>query len=516
MTSFKPDVTPHRRFLCRLGPLRLCTFYPAAAVLAGLAAAQIIATLQVYLSNRSLYHTLAVIKDAGYLIVPNPQIMGRLHEPAPAVYGGLFFTLSIGAGISLLSLAAAWTWDRVFSRRTIFLVPLLLLWSGFMVAVNWNGISPLTTAYFAAIPPLVFRLTLRWMPQQTQDGPRSSAPVHLMTIALLASLWMPQMSGDLFLVLRDRLLLSNTLGIRISDFYYRYTLYPAEVFKSLDQKLLKTCSLDSVGKKPLKKLLTEKLLSHDYLLVEGKGDVDLKIRESGRDLNLETRGRGILQTAANDFLLAPSDVLKRFSSKTDRHRFFRQFTYYGLLIGFPVTLYLFLYSILFFPLTRCGDLRVASLTAAFICFLAGVSLLIPLWLGNGENIEKDDLPQLLESGHWKERVAALKFVRQNWLDVAGLPSYRRILSSPHIPERYWLAKALSVSRSPETYEDLLRLLDDPSPSVACMAFQSLGRRGDRDAAAEILKRIQTSDHWYVQWYAYRALKELGWKQADSR
>jgi len=31
-----------------------------------------------------------------------------------------------------------------------------------------------------------------------------------------------------------------------------------------------------------------------------------------------------------------------------------------------------------------------------------------------------------------------------------------------------------------------------------------------------LKRIETSDDWYNQWYAYRALRNLGWKQSKSR
>ena len=486
--------------------------YPAAALLAGLLAAQIIATFQVYLSNRSLYDSLAVITQAGYLPVPNQRIMGSLQEPGPAVYGGLFFALTVGAGISLLAFAAAWTWDRIFSRKPFSLIFLLLFWAGSIAAVNWEGISPLATAYFTVIPTVVFWITLRWMPQQRQGTAWPSALIHLMTIALLASLWAPQMNGDLFLDLRDRLLLSNAFGAKISDFYYRYTLYPAEVFKSLDQKVLKTCSLDEVRKKPLKRLLEEKLLSCDYLCIEGKGTVDVEIRESGRDLILERRGRVILKTTPNDFLSAPADVLRRFSSRTDRYPLFRQFTYYGLLIGFPVTLYLFVYGILLFLLTRCVGLRIASLTAAFLCFLAGVSLLIPLCLSNGGNIDKNHLDRMLTSGRWQERVAALKFVRQNWLDVSAFSSYRRMLSSPYIPERYWLTKALSVGRSHETYEDLLRCLDDPSPSVECMAFQSLGRRGDRDAINEILKRIKTSDHWYTQWYAYRALKVLGWKQ----
>jgi hypothetical protein len=356
---------------------------------------------------------------------------------------------------------------------------------------------------------------LRWMPRQTGTSPWSWVVLHLMTIALLASLWAPQMEKDLFVNFRDRLLLSNRIGIAVSDFYYRYTLYPAQAFKSLDQKTLKTCSLDPTMKNPLKRELKAKLLTRDYLDIEGRGEVDLKISEWGRDLILENRGRVILKATPSDFLSAPAHVLKQFSSKTDRHSLFRQFTYYGLLVGFPVTLYLFLYSILLFLLTLYVNLRIASLTAASLCFLAGVSLLIPLWPGNGTGMDKNHLDRWVTSDRWQERVAGLKLVRQNRLDVSGFHSYQDMLTSQHIPERYWLTKALSVGRSHETHEDLLRLLDDLSPSVACMAFQSLGLRGDRQAATEILKRIKTSDHWYAQWYAYRALKALGWKQTES-
>ncbi len=491
--------------------------YPAAALFAGLLAAQLIATVHVYLSNQGLYRTLSVIQGAGYLVIPNPQTMTRLLELAPAFYGGLFFTLSVGACLSLISLTAAWIWDRFFSRNTIPMIFFLFLWAGSMAAVNWKGVSPLVTAYFFVIPAVVFWISLRWMPPKT--GRRrgfSSALIHLMTIALLASLWAPQMEGDLFLDLRDRLLLSTPLGVKITDFYYRYTLYPAEVFKSLDQKVLKTCSLDSVTKKPLKKLLEGKLLSRDYLDTEGKGEVDLKIRESGRALIFENRGRVILKTTPNEFLSNQADVLKRFSSVTDTYALFRQFTFLSILIGFPLTLYLFLYTILFFLLSRCLDLRTASVTAATLCFSSGVLLLIPLWLGNVKDIDKNHLDTFLESDRWQDRVAALKMIRQNRVDVSGFPSYRRMMASPYIPERYWLTKALGVSRRPETQKDLAGLLDDPSPMVVSMAFQALGQRGDKDVIEEILKRIKTSDHWYTQRYAYKALKALGWKQARSK
>ncbi len=89
-------------------------FYTAKVLLLGLVTAQVIATIQVHLSNAELYHTLVSIRNAGYLVVPNQRVMQSLLELSPAFYGGLFFTLSAGAGLSLLTLAAAWIWDRLF------------------------------------------------------------------------------------------------------------------------------------------------------------------------------------------------------------------------------------------------------------------------------------------------------------------------------------------------------------------------------------------------------------------
>jgi hypothetical protein len=81
-------------------------FYGARTLVLGLLTAQVIATIQVYLSNARLYRTLVAIGDAGYLAIPNQRIMNSLQELGPAFFGGLFFTLSVGAGLSLVCLAA--------------------------------------------------------------------------------------------------------------------------------------------------------------------------------------------------------------------------------------------------------------------------------------------------------------------------------------------------------------------------------------------------------------------------
>jgi hypothetical protein len=103
-------------------------FYTAKVILLGLVTAQVIATIHVHLSNAELFHTLVSIRNAGYLVVPNQRVMPSLLKLSPAFYGGLFFTLSAGAGLSLLTLAAAWIWDRLFFRKKILLLLFLIPW----------------------------------------------------------------------------------------------------------------------------------------------------------------------------------------------------------------------------------------------------------------------------------------------------------------------------------------------------------------------------------------------------
>ena len=482
----------------------------------GLLTAQGLATIQVYLSNAELYRSLIDIRNDGYLIIPNLRVMNSLLELGPAFYGGLFFTLSVGAGLSLLALAAAWIWDRLFSRKKILLSLFMLPWIGLLVEVNLKGFCPMVTSYFLLVPIIVFVATLQWIPAQDSRRVWLTRMVHFIPIVVLALLWSSQMDSRLFLDLRDNLLLSNDFGMKINDFYYKYTLYPAEVFKSLDQKMLKTYRLENNNKMSDIGLLEKHLINHDYLNLKGKAVVDLTIMKQGKTLIFENKGKIILRTPLKDFLSNPAKVLSKFSLRADRYGFFRHFTFFSLLIGFPVTLYVVLYALFCILLCTFIDSRISSMISATLCLLTGITLLFFFNLGAGKKVDEKYLPEAMESGCWQDRVSALRVIRHNKLEISDFQAYKDILTSPYILERYWLVKALGVSREPETYKDLLVFLDDPHPNVVCMAFHSLGQRRDSSAIKDILKRIETSDHWYEQWYAYKALRALGWKQARSK
>jgi Ca2+/Na+ antiporter len=464
------------------------------------------------MSNGDLYRKLTAVKDAGYLQIPNQQIMPSLQEFGPAFFGGLFFTFTVGAGLSVISFAASWMWDRIFSRNRLLLILLFLPWTVCLVFVNYRGLSPMVSAYFFVVPAVVSVFTLKLMPEVDKHRAWLNRIVHFVSITLLALLWASQTGSHMFLDIRDNLLLSNSWGRRVNDFYYTYTLYPAEVFKSLDQKTLKTCNLESIREKSIATSLERALVNYDYLNVGRHGAADLKISQEENKLVFEHKRARILRVTTREFLSGPGRVLKEFSSKSDRETFFRQFTFLSLLVGFPLTMYVVVHGLLCLVLGRLVGLRNAQTVASILCFSVGLLLLIPLYLHRGKEIELKGLAEALESERWQDRIAALKVIQREGIEVSEFPGYQTGLTSPHVPERYWLVRALSVSRLPETYKDLSAFLDDPNSNVVSMAFYALGQRGDRGAIKEIIKRIETSDHWYCQWYAYKALRNLGWKQ----
>jgi len=485
-------------------------------LLAGLIVAQAIATVQVYLSNTGLYRTLESIKDGGYLPVPNTLVMPRLQQIGPAFFGGLFFALSLGAAISLVSMAAAWTWDRLFRRKRILLALFAIFWLAIIVAVNLRGFNPLASAYFLLIPPLVFRLALFVLPppdRRLSGYARLAAPAALMLLALL---YLPHLDRDLFLKIRDRLLLSNRPGQKINQFYYGYTLYAAEALKSLDQKLLRTCRIEEVGRAPVVRALERALSRYDYLSVSGPGAADLQVTQAGRRFVLARRGKPLMQTTLQDLLSRTGPVLKEFSSRNDRQVFFRKFVFLSLVAGLPTALYVFLFDLFRFGFGFFWGAKRACLAAALACFCLGAGLWAVLSPGGGEIHDQSQAARMLASGNLADRVAALKVVERKGLEIGRFPAYEALLASPHVAERYWLVRTLGVSRQARTYRDLIGFLDDPQINVICMTYEALGRRGDRRAIPEILKRISTSRHWYAQWYAYRALRALGWRQSRKK
>jgi hypothetical protein len=488
--------------------------YTLKILMPGFLAAQVIAAIQVYVSNRGLYQTLIDLAGAGHLVVPNGHVMPRLLEPGTALAGALFFTLSLGAGLSVLSFAAAWIWERLLSRKKMRLIPFALFWGILIILPNIRGFSPFVSLYLLLIPPLVFFITSKVIPPRTGKRPVLKEMVQVVPLVIIAVLWGASMNEWFFLNVRDTLLLSNPAGSRVNDFYYTYTLYPAEVFKTLQQKTLKTCRIAGVPDAALASSLETTLARFDYLAVDPPARADLTVGERDGTLFFEHEGAVLVKCAPVDFIARPAETLREFSTQSDGNLFFRRITFFSLAAGLPVALYMILYGLCRCALSFFMNAERASLAALLVCLASGTVLVVPFYM-QGDEVVPDRVAMTMESPDWRQRVAALRTIDRANLEVGNYPSYRKMIASTHVAERYWIAFVLGKSRRPETYPDIVTLLDDPHPNVVCKAIEALGKRGGDGAIEDLKRRIGTSDHWYVQWYAYRALRSLGWKQTRS-
>jgi hypothetical protein len=352
------------------------------------------------------------------------------------------------------------------------------------------------------------------MGYSSRQNQRSNDMIHILPVLVLALLLGWQIDDRMFTDFRDIYLLSNPIGARINSFYYKYTLYPAEVFKSLGQKMLKTVAIKSDANNT-GKILESVLLNYDYIPLRGATNTDLNIVVIQNDLNLENRGKAVMQISTAAFLADPGKVIRQFEKQSDTNGLLRQLTFISLLLGFPLAVYVIVHGLACILAGILFNPKEASIFASVFCFLACIILLFAFQFSRGRDVSVPNLPEALESERWQVRVGALKIIDEKGLEISQYNSYPALLKSSQIAERYWLVRTLGNSRNPSTFSDLLHFLNDPHPNVVTMALYAIGKRGKRDMTDKIMKIITITDNWYIQWYAYKALRSIGWRQIKS-
>ena len=490
-------------------------FSASISVGSGLLLAQTIATVQVFISNLALYEKMFWLAQAGYLTVPNQKILPTLKMISPAFNGGLFFTLTVGVGISLASLACVWIWKYLCRMNKDFLFVFLGLWASSITALNWHGFVLMPTLHAILIPAVVVILFLLLSPNDPGRHSRLTLSLHFLVVSLLAFLWSTQMNASLYINIRDNLLLSNAPGVHLNDFYYQYTLYPAEVFRNLNQKLIKTYHLSgSEGSREYKQL-KRKLGSYDYLLIDGRGKADLEVTVEKERIRLSGSRQAVIETDLQDFFENTRQILQDLSKSNDAYIHFRAATSISLLVGFPLILYWLFNGLLCRGFSCFLGRQSSAIAGIVVCCLLGILLLMLMPMRDKKDLTIESLPGMLASDNWKDTVQALKQIEANRLDLHQFDLTKDLSQHPSIPVRYWLARNLGTGRHPDDETHLITLMRDPHPNVVCQALYSMGKRKFRKTTARLLETIKTSDHWYVQLYAYNALRKLGWKQIAS-
>ena len=486
----------------------------AAVFLLGLLISQVLSFIHVYHSNIAYRDTLEAITAAGYIAVPNQKAADGLSTFQAAWNGGLFFTFTIGFCLTLLSCLFAYIFRRLLVKRNLALLVPVSLWLFVVIRANLNGFSSLAFFHFVLIPPVIFSLTTA-VSAGDGAGKRGSPLVCHITVFTAFVIFSASVSDmNIFLDVRDTLLLNSRIGRRINAFYYDNSLYSARVFKSTGQRLLKTCALSPELDETVSRRIAARLLHRDYLpLAKAAPYHDLYINKNGSDLELMKKDRVVMTLPVNDFIHEYKTVLKEFEAQTDRHGFFRKFTMMSILFNGVLILFLVMYVPLYAPLKRYTHPMKASIVAGAFCLFG--SFLIFSMLGASDPLSNDKLNDALSSPLVNNRIAALKYIYRNRVDYNVLPFYSDITGKENAAERYWFAKNLRYSRDGEAPATLRTLLNDPHFNVVCMAFHALGYVGSGKDVSLIMEKMRQSDNWYEQWYGYKALRRLGWTQGKS-
>jgi len=492
--------------------------FPVRVLVGGLLLAQVIGTVLVWQSNHALLHKLTLLRAAGIYPLPGMGVFPPLSSLSAALAGGLFFTLSIGAGMVLLTLGAFLLVTSLpAAARKYAILVLAAVWLGLLIRANWQGFCPGLTAFLVLVPgPVLWFCRRQARHFDPGERPGRARLFHLLLIVFLCVWWGGRINSNVFVNIKDNLLLTSAAGRSFVHLYYQYTLYPAEVFKTLAQKQVKTCRLAGFAAADLQSRVKKALAAHDYFAVEDPR-AEVRVRRANDRLLLGCRQEAVVNVSTAQFLDDPEAFLGRLSAGCDVNAAFRDFTIAALLGVAPLVLYLVTLTLFALVPGLFLPLRLSAWLVPLLCclFWAGV---IPLL--ETPPLRTDDsaaAAAAMTDGSRKEKIAALRYVFDRRLDIFRFPEYADLLASEDFALRYWLIRNLGHSPDPRADRQIRRFLAADSPYLACKAMEAAAARvelfdpgADHGLEKAVVEKLSASDNWYVQLYAYRTARRLGW------
>jgi hypothetical protein len=482
------------------------------AVITGVIVSQIAATFLVRSANLSLQREMTAIIDRGYLAVPSASIVAGLSSWFNASMGAFFFTVTTGIILIYLTLsvvrwvqAASWSISRQIGI-------LAVLWLFLIVFINSTGLNNGATIYVSSLMASVIITGFATKPRlRAGKGPLRRIAWVFVPLILLTGLWLTKLNADLFANIRDRLLFSNPVGIAVVEFYYDYTLFGAQAMAPSSQHTMLAADLSTVRDDTDYNALSSALRRWDVLNVGEMAGVSAILTPAGEGIRWENPTGRQMTSTREDMRQRTDSVVKQFSAATDRNGPFRLITFAGILVGFPVMLYLGVFALVEGVLRRIAG-RYATAATAIVCLLIGGALFYPLAAAPAVDASVANARTVWQEGTLAGRISVLKLAVRHNMDPLQFPGADDLAESTHLSERYWFARALGGSRSDRGFELLKWMMNDDNPLVICQVCYAFGRINNPDAVPLLLRYVREGYHWYAQRYAYAALKALGWIQ----
>ena len=422
-------------------------------------------------------HSLALM---GFPALPGTAELEAVIGWQPALAGGIFFALSFGLGLGALF----FLWGAV-ARAIPRAAMGIALAVGGLVALAALLKGEFATALFTALIAggagwLGFK-----MPLKMADAPYLKRLAGVALILLVGLSPWAVGSDSVPTRLRNRVLLGTSLGQAINDYYYKWTLYPAEAIKPIGVRTQPTALILAGVSSTNQEAFCKSVVDFRILCVEGE--------EAVGDFTLsQTQGGELFLSAGATTVPWPlkspeaNSVWKTFSQRSDTARALRHATALGLRYGLPLALLLFL-SI---TVEGLGALvfrdRANSLTPLF-----ALALSLFLFVG-GIGGEEDGLRSKL---------------------ARGKGSAAEIKSALDSPDRAMKVYGIIAAgkRAREFAPEIRALIDDPVVNVRYKAALAAGGLTDKASREKLLETIRGDDQWYVKDRAYYALWRRGWR-----
>jgi hypothetical protein len=483
------------------------------AVIIGVLVSQLAATFLVHGANLHLQKEMAAIIAKGYVAVPSAQVVEGLSSWFNAFMGAIFFTVTTGTLLVFVTLAVMrWVQGRKWplSRQVGILA---FLWLVLAIVINSSGLNNGATIYVTAVMVAVV-IAAAFLGSASRDtgGRLRRAVILFGPLILLTGLWLTRLDAQLFTNIRDRLLFSNPVGVKVVEFYYDYTLYGAQAMAPLSQHTMLAVDMSTLRGDADYQKLTNALRRWDVLDVGEAAGVSAILTPEGEGIRWQDPSGRTLTVSREDMLARADTVVKQYSTEVDRNGPFRLLTLAGILVGFPVMLYLMVFAVVEKLLSYALG-RHAAVVTAVVCLAIGGALFYPLAAAPKAGATAANARTLWQEGSLAGRVSVLKLATEKGMDPLQYPSAGTLADSALLVERYWLARSLASARSEDGFDLLEQMMQDPSPLVICQVSYALGQMGTPRAIPMMLGYVQNGGYWYAQRYAYAALKRLGWTQS---
>lgn len=351
--------------------------------------------------------------------------------------------------------------------------------------------------------------------------------------------------GDDVALLRDRLLLGSDLGKAVADFYYRNTMYPAEIIKPLSMRTNVCIVTDS--RSPI---LRQWFARRGFLVEEARNEskafarfrsapFDLIVFDKGELAHTIVEQEGLWQRSiilatlmitdeGQDEIFARLD--KNFewrSSGSYRGSGLASLSHFGwtsVFLGLPVMLitaaaaFVALFLALLY---RRLDPRIGRLMIGALIVLAiggAAVLLMPTERGEivaeirrlpkKEIATVDQLIGYLASGERDARYeAAYRIYQYPYGNLRYVDPLLKATEDIDIRVKMWAALALGNIGDARALDRLIAMLEDPQLLVRCKAAEALAGFRSPKAVAALTSRMK-NDQWYVGWYCYQSLRRM--------